>query len=688
MKSKSKAKRIIIYVSGIVFAVCAVLLLAYFLLPASFDNTPDEFVKTTAAATEKTLPEAETSISGQTAAQTTAAAEKTSAASLTTLAESTAPAVDVPETTVPEQVPVAPTIPDEPDFDVIVAGGDPEGIAAAIAAAQNGMKVLLVCEDNALGGLFTISELNVLDLGYVKSGLRNVLANQGFFEKFFKACGNSFDLEEAKAWFMKQVNAEKNITLLMNAEISEPIMSDKTIIGLTVTQNGEKTDYYSRRVIDATTDADVAAAAGVPFSIGMEDYGNSGYQAVTLVFELSGVSYEGVREYVKEYHARGDYSVGIDAVSAWGYGAEAKLYEPIDDNLRLRGPNIGFQKNGNVLINALLICGVNALDEESYNEGIERAKAELPNVIKFMREHFKGFENCELVRTAEKLYVRETRHIYGEYRLTIDDVLEYRDFDDKIALGCYPVDIQPVSAKDYGSVVGNPVLYAIPYRCTVPLEIENLWVVGRSASYDSLPHGSTRTVPIGMSVAEGIGVACAWSVKNDISPREMCNNEKAMNWVQARLEKRGAYLIDINAEQPEVMSHWAYEGLKVIRSIGMIHGGYDNDYKLEAALGKWSTVNMCKRISKLLGRDYSYFDAQVQVMAGATNEDVAYFAAYILNGNEKPADRETAIKMLEDAGIINDVFYDNYGGWQEEATKGEVCWLLGMTYKYIVDEQK
>jgi len=158
--------------------------------------------------------------------------------------------------------------------------------------------------------------------------------------------------------------------------------------------------------------------------------------------------------------------------------------------------------------------------------------------------------------------------------------------------------------------------------------------------------------------------------------------------VQKRLEKQGAYLIDINAEQPEVMSHWVYEGLKVIRSIGMIHGGYDNDYKLEAALGKWSTVNMCKRISKLLGRDYSYFDEQVQVMAGATNEDVAYFAAYILNGNEKPADRETAIKMLEDAGIIGDIFYDNFKGWQEEATKGEVCWLLGLTYQYIVNNQE
>lgn len=99
--------------------------------------------------------------------------------------------------------------------------------------------------------------------------------------------------------------------------------------------------------------------------------------------------------------------------------------------------------------------------------------------------------------------MRESRHIIGEYQLTIDDVLENRDCWDKIAIGSYPVDVQPTAQQTYGTVVGNPDRYAIPYRSIVPLEVENLLVVGRSASYKSLAAGSARVIPIGMAEGEG-----------------------------------------------------------------------------------------------------------------------------------------------------------------------------------------
>ena len=112
------------------------------------------------------------------------------------------------------------------------------------------------------------------------------------------------------------------------------------------------------------------------------------------------------------------------------------------------------------------------------------------------------FKHVEFVETAERLYVRETRHIMGEYRLTITDVLENRDHGDRIAHGSYPVDIQPSGPNDLGNVIGKPAIYSIPFRCLVPLKIDNLLVVGRSASYDSLAHGSARVVPVGMAVGE------------------------------------------------------------------------------------------------------------------------------------------------------------------------------------------
>ena len=133
-----------------------------------------------------------------------------------------------------------------------------------------------------------------------------------------------------------------------------------------------------------------------------------------------------------------------------------------DPQMRFRGPNLARQKNGNVLINALLIFGVDSLDPASKAEGIARGKKEIPHIVEYMRENFVGFEKAQFVSTAEQLYVRETRHIQGEYRLTITDVLENRDQWDKIGYGSYPVDVQPTSPSNSGNVIGKPAIYAIP----------------------------------------------------------------------------------------------------------------------------------------------------------------------------------------------------------------------------------
>ena len=177
-----------------------------------------------------------------------------------------------------------------------------------------------------------------------------------------------------------------------------------------------------------------------------------------------------------------------------------------------------------------------------------------------MRENFVGFEKAQFVSTAEQLYVRETRHIQGEYRLTITDVLENRDQWDKIGYGSYPVDVQPTSPSNSGNVIGKPAIYAIPFRCLVPLEVENLLVVGRSASYDSLPHGSARVLPVGMVTGEAAGVACVYSINENLSFREMTASLTAIKWVQEKLVAQGAYLEDYIPPRPLVMDHWAYPG--------------------------------------------------------------------------------------------------------------------------------
>ena len=571
-----------------------------------------------------------------------------------------------------------PVINNRPGYDVIVVGGEPEGIAAAVSAARNGLKTLLIEDDYALGGLMTLGQLNFLDMNH---GPKDELLTRGIFEEFYKAMGNAFDIEEAKKYFLNLVQKEKNITLKLNTAFVEPIMEGSKIVGVRVKEKSEVKEYLGLRVIDATTDADVAAAAGVPYTIGAEDYGEKGtLMGVTLVFRVAGVNWDRVVKYLK-YEDKDPHS-GANQIAAWGYGKEAQEYKP-RDKMRFRGPNAARQKDGTVLINALLIFGVDGLDPKSKAEGIERGKKEIPYIIEFMRQKFPGFENAEFAGTAEQLYVRETRHIIGEYRLTITDVLENRDHWDRIGHGSYPVDVQPTSPGNFGNVIGVPDIYSIPFRSLVPLKVDNLLVVGRSASYDSLPHGSARVIPVGMVAGEAAGVASVYSVHNNISFRDMTKSKEAISWVQERLKKQGAYLVEYTPPRPRVMDHWAYPGVRVMRELGLIEGGYTNDYGLERKATKWSLENKLNKVLRMAHERNSRVPLRkVEIPLEVTGEDMVRFAAEGLTGEKLSFSQSLA--LLKDKGILTREIESRVTDWKEVPDFAQMLSLLANLYEYLL----
>jgi hypothetical protein len=572
-----------------------------------------------------------------------------------------------------------PMINGQPGYDVIVVGGEPEGVAAALSASRNGLKTLLIEDDYALGGLMTLGQLNFLDMNH---GPQHELLTRGIFEEFYKDLGNAFDVEEAKAYFLKKVKREKNITLLLNTEVISPLVEGNKIVGVKVKENDFTTKYFGLRVIDATTDADLAAQVGVPYTIGGEDYGEKGLlMGVTLVFEVSGVNWDRVIQYLK--HEDQDPNTGADKVAAWGYGKEAEEYVPQDPLMRFRGPNLARQKNGNVLVNALLIFGVDSLNPDSKAEGIARGKKEIPQIIKFMQKKFPGFENVAFVGTAEQLYVRETRHIEGEYRLTITDVLENRDHWDKIGYGSYPVDVQPTSPANSGNVIGKPDIYGIPFRCLVPLEVEDLLVVGRSASYDSLPHGSARVLPVGMVTGEAAGVACAYSIKEGVSFREMTKSREAIKWVQERLKAQGAYLEDYIPPRPVVMDHWAYPGVRVMRELGLIEGGYENNYGLERKINKWNLENKLNKVLRVAyERNPQVKLRRVEIPLTVNQKELVMAVAEGLTG--KKMSFSQARTFLAEQEILSDELVERITDGEETPSFAEMLVLLANLYEFLI----
>ncbi|MGI9952931.1 FAD-dependent oxidoreductase [Moorellaceae bacterium AZ2] len=480
-------------------------------------------------------------------------------------------------------------------YDVLVVGGEPEGIAAALSAAREGMKVLLVEKRDGLGGLFTYGWLNFIDMNF---GPRGELLTRGTFLEFYRQVqGEVFDVEEAKEIFHHMVERYPNVALSLNTHFKAPIMDGNKIIGVEAERGGQVVRFYAQRIIDATQDADVAAAAGVPYTVGAEDIGErERRQSVTLIFRLKGVNWEELGRAVKE----GRITDGkVSGRAAWGFATLTRNYQPSNSRLRLRGLNIGRQKDGTVLINALQIFGVDGLSEKAKQEAIELAKDELPRITAFLKENIPGFEEAELDGTAPELYVRETRHIKAEYQLDINDVVFNRDFPDRIAHGSYPVDVQATSPQDTGFVYGRPVMYSIPFRSLVPLKIDNLLVVGRSAGYTHLAAGSARVVPVGMATGDAAGVAAAYSVRTSRSFREVAGSPADIQNIQDLLIKQGAYLRAFHIPNP-LEGHWAYPSLQFVNHWGLVVAGYNNNWKLNETISRVSfyymTANAIKRV--------------------------------------------------------------------------------------------
>jgi hypothetical protein len=141
---------------------------------------------------------------------------------------------------------------------------------------------------------------------------------------------------------------------------------------------------------------------------------------------------------------------------------------------------------------------------------------------RFLRDRVPGFERSVIVATSPAIGVRESRRVHGDYRLTREDVLAARRFDDEIALCGAPIEDHGAggdTAWRYVGEGGGPDVYGIPYRTLLPLGIEGLLVAGRcfSATHDA--HASARSMATCMAMGQAAGTAAAMAVPAGLTPR-------------------------------------------------------------------------------------------------------------------------------------------------------------------------
>jgi len=412
------------------------------------------------------------------------------------------------------------TIPVRGEYDVIVAGGGPAGIAAATAAAREGARTLLVEQLAFLGGMASAGLIRTfMDTpgGKVFNDIVRDLTHLGAAH----ALPNGriqFDGEAFKAVALKALRRAGADVLLMTC-VEGAYLQDGRPAGLVILNKGGPCVVRARVLIDATGDGDVAASAGADYEKG--DPGHGRMQHVSFKYRIDGVD-PARGETVAQHLDR----LRRAAAEARGRG---ELVAPCDLEIP-PADHFPFYADGRLDTGQLSIRNVDGTDPAAVSRTLQECLLAAHQVAQFCRKHVPGFEKCRVSRTQALLGVRETRRIMGRYILTADDVVSARKFEDGIARACFFLDLHdspfppamPLT-HDYKKETRPPEgdWYEIPYRCLVPKRIEGLLTAGRCISSDRVANGSLRVMPTCMFTGEAAGTAAALAVRNGVLPHDL-----------------------------------------------------------------------------------------------------------------------------------------------------------------------
>lgn len=396
------------------------------------------------------------------------------------------------------QIFVPKQIPDE--FDVIVVGGGLAGTFAAVAAAREGKKVLLLEKHNCLGGMATCG----LIFPFMKDdeGESHRPANAGLYGQMKRELyemGESVSptSRQYKEEFMKvlldRMVRKAGVKVLFRSQMYDVERDGDTIRSVTVATVSGNITVRGKIFIDASGDADLCAFAGLPFEQGRESDGLC--QPMTLCFRLANVDW-----------SKYDAAAANELYRKMQLTGEIK--NPREDLLLFRYPV------ENILhANTTRVFGKNPVDVEDLTETDMELREQMIEMYHFLKEHIPGMEHCELISSALDGEVRESRRIVGRKRIEAEDLLNTVKFEDSIARGTYCIDIHNPSGS--GTVlkhIPNNDYYTIPYGALLPEGMKNLIDVGRSISTSHEALSAVRIMPITSCMGEAAGIAAAMAL--------------------------------------------------------------------------------------------------------------------------------------------------------------------------------
>lgn len=411
----------------------------------------------------------------------------------------------------PKEIPVYDQV------DVLVLGAGPAGVGAALSAARQGAKTLLVEQMGDVGGIAT-SGLMSHWTGNTRGGIYEEILNRSAdlpdsADYGFNGSPRQIINPEHLKTALLEMLQEAGVDLLLYTFVCLPIMEEKRVKGVIVENKSGRQAIFAKIVIDCTGDGDIAARAGAAYRKGREEDG--AMQPVSLMFKIGGVDYTKAvfpgkfEDYIQipkgEIHSLGKQNLPFPA-------GHVLLY-------RTSLPGV-------VTCNMTNCIGIDGTSTKDLVKATLECRRQLAPILDFLRNFVPGYENCYLLSTASLIGVRETRHFEGLATITEEDIRSARVFPDwAVTYASFNFDVHNMTGNGLDATGAQAAFaatyYTIPYGCLVPREIDGLLLAGRNISGTHMAHANYRVMPICANMGQAAGIAAALCVQEGVRPRDV-----------------------------------------------------------------------------------------------------------------------------------------------------------------------
>lgn len=397
------------------------------------------------------------------------------------------------------------------ECDVLVVGGGPGGIGAAVTAARRGVKVMLLERYSRLGGMAVYGEVHP----FMPNHIDDISLDRPVFTDWVEQAGRHIPTQGGRAVFIhkdiasiaaEELCMEAGVHLLYHHTLVDVLTSDEHVGAAIVHSKSGFGAVRAKQFVDCSGDADLAFLAGCECEMGNSE---GQCQPMTLNFKLSHVDRDSLpdRATMTAAYVKAKEQGRIDC--------------PRENILTFNwfDPTV-------VHFNTTRIIGKSAVDGVSLSEAEIEGRRQLMQITTFLKETFPAFANARLLSMGHHIGVRESRRVRGLAYLQTESFETCQKFDDAIARINYPIDIHNPSGTGTRMLHLPPgEWYEVPFGCVVARDMDNLLVGGRPISVDHAVHSSSRVMPPACTLGQAAGMGAALAVQGDRSPRELDGEE-------------------------------------------------------------------------------------------------------------------------------------------------------------------